>query len=60
MATPVTGLVIEKMRKMVSSASGSPLARSFLPITLVWTVLPCRATSVTTPASVPSSTSPCR
>ena len=31
MATPVTGLVIEKTRKIVSVVIGAPLARSFLP-----------------------------
>ena len=31
MATPVTGLVMEKMRKIVSFVIGAPLAMSFLP-----------------------------
>jgi hypothetical protein len=57
-ATPVTGLVIEKIRKMVSSCAASPEARSFLPMAFVRTTWPWRAVSVTAPASSPASISP--
>ena len=58
-AVPTTGLVIEKMRKMESSSTGSGLPTSSRPTVSVKTTLPCRASIVTTPASFPSSTIAC-
>ena len=59
MATPVTGLVIEKMRKIESRAIGRPLSISWTPATSTNAILPWRASSATTPASSPSSTIAC-
>ena len=58
-AVPTTGLVIEKMRKMESSSTGSSLPTSSRPTVSVKTTFPCRASMVTTPASLPSSTIAC-
>ena len=54
-STAVIGLVIEKMRQMVSASTGSPFARSRWPDTEWWTTLPCRATAICQPVSRPSS-----
>src|SRR5262245_48769454 len=57
MATPTIGLVIEASLKIVSLVTGFFVARSCTPYASRYTTLPCRATSVVTPASLPSSTS---
>ena len=50
-AAAVTGLVMEKIGKMVSRATGAAGSRVFSPCAELWTSLPCRATSTTPPAS---------
>ena len=50
MATPVTGLVEEAMRKSVSVVIGCFDSRSIRPWASKWTTRPLRATSVTAPA----------
>ena len=43
MATPTTGFVIEKIRKIKSSSTGSGLLTSSLPAASAKTTVPCRA-----------------
>jgi hypothetical protein len=56
-ATPVTGLLIEWIRKMVSLRIGAGCLMSCFPAKLKWTTLPWRARTVRIPATLPSSTS---
>lgn len=55
-ATPAIGLVMEKIRQIVSSATGTSRAASAMPIEVKYASCPWRATATWQPAILPWST----